>query len=178
MYRRAFTLLELMLTISLVVMLCTLALPSFFTSNQSLLLQELEKLEVTIRYLQQRALATQQTHELVFDTAANTYSYTINGKTVSHPLHKNLTFGALPGAHGPPGNPTTPITQALTLPTSKTSNNCFSCKIYSDWKLSPGAIYIMDRQKTTGGALTCAVSEVSYIRRYQYTSHQWILVSA
>lgn len=170
--RNAFTFLEMLIVIAIVIILCAITIHSFGDDDRTLMLQELEKIEVILLYLQQRAMATQQAQSLIITTTAQTYMY---GRA-RHVLPARICFGYVPTAYGPPGNPTAPLTQVATFPAVNPST--YILKIFPNGKMSSGALYMRNYSGTRLGALTCTVSQVSYLRKYMYDSGQWVLLAS
>lgn len=168
----AFTLIELLLVLTITLLLATLSIPSFFSSTEQEIVKELDKLEAIIVYLQQQAVATQKTHMIFFDQNQQGYLFDKNGKNVTFSFGNNICFGFLPTAYGPPGDPTAPIKQCIAFPINE--KNIFFAKLFPNGKISPGSLYITDKYKKHMGALTCSVSQVSYIRKYVYQSDKWV----
>lgn len=177
---KAFTLLELMLTLCIGLILCSMAIPHFMNRNQHQLMHELERLEVIFYYLQQRAIATNVAQELILDPVSQTYAYRKNNQLVTYRLAPNVSFGFISGVLGPPSQPIKPIASALVFAQYAQEGQkagLFSAKILPSGKISPGTLYLTDKTKNVMGALTCGVSRVSYIRRYLYQSQEWILLT-
>ncbi|MFA5306356.1 MAG: type II secretion system protein [Candidatus Babeliales bacterium] len=170
--RNAFTLLEMLVVITITIILCAITIHSFGDDDRTLILQELEKMEVILRYLQQRAMATQRVQSLVITTTAQTYSY----GAARQILPPRICFGYLATAYGPPGNPTAPLTHVATFPAVNPTT--FILKIFPNGKMSSGALYMRNYGGTRLGALTCTVSQVSYLRKYMYDSGQWVLLAS
>ena len=53
--------------------------------------------------------------------------------------------------------------------------NVKNLRILPNGNISPGAVYLSDHFKKVMGALTCSISQVSYIRAYLYESGRWQL---
>src|SRR5579872_64404 len=157
----AFTLIECCLVVAL------LGLMMFLTGAQSLFLHrllvrtELEHLYTTCYYLQRKAMITQQPQKLILQPDTNSYSY--NGTCYSLPTH--VRFGCPDGAQGPPAHPATVITKPITF-----INNAIS--FAPSGVMQAGTAYLIDRNGIHGYALSCAVAQVSYLRKYQYNG-QW-----
>lgn len=47
---------------------------------------------------------------------------------------------------------------------------------FPDGKIQPGSLYLTDTQERYLYALTIPVGQVSYIRRYRYDHHRWVLL--
>lgn len=170
--KRSFTLLELLMVIAIISIISMMAVPLLVQRPTAILAYELEKLTTILAYLQQRALATNQEQVLVIDAVRNEYRVVSPSKTVTYSLAKDLEWGFISGAYGPPSNPITPLTQVSTFPGS---NNLFNIKIIPNGNISPGAVYLTDHLRRVMGALTCSISQVSYIRAYLYNSGRWHL---
>jgi len=133
----------------------------------------LTELELLCRCAQYIACASNQQQTITLDTQENTCSLTTKQTTWQVELPKTCSFGVLPHALGPPSEPTRKIMQAVTFPSE---NN--QCKILFQptGVISPGTAYIIDKQESQLGALTCGISQVSYIRKYVYNNRTWHLL--
>ena len=106
-----FTLIELMVVITLIATVLMLMGAHVAFLDKYVIGSELRKLCTICHYLQQSAVARNQTHTLTFDVAAQ--QYTFNGHTES--LNRAVNFGVVPLAKGPPSNPVTTINSPITF---------------------------------------------------------------
>jgi Tfp pilus assembly protein FimT len=157
-------LIELMIAIAIIAALATIAIPSFKFMDRQLLSVEVERLYSTVTQLQRKAMLTSTNQTLKFDN--NLYNF----DKQKHSLPKNLTFGFLHNVKGPPATPSKTITSAVTFPGKKIT-------FYADGKISPGTAYLIDEANKFMYAVTVPVSEVSYIRKYQFKNGTWFLIS-
>jgi prepilin-type N-terminal cleavage/methylation domain-containing protein len=165
---RAFTLIELVLVLAIVVIISAVGLPYLWDRDQALLNHELEHLELLFTFMQQQALATNKPCTLVVQPP-RIYTFTRNGRVAMYQLAPGIEFGTIPGAYGPPANPTGPLTQAATFPpVMQAGMQGFEVVFLPNCQTTPGAVYLKATKSSFMGALTCAVSQVSYIRRYLY----------
>lgn len=125
---------------------------------------ELENIYGTCCMLQRLALMQGAPQMLIFDQDARSYRY---ADCVCH-LPKSVCFGTAYGVKGPPSSPDYVLANPITF---KDSTIIF----YPDGIIQSGAVYLTDTKKSCTYALSCAVSKVSYLRKYQYTS-SWHLV--
>lgn len=153
----AFTLIECCIVVLLI------GLVLFFTGGQSLFLNrimvrtELEHLYTTCYYLQRKAMITHQPQKLIFDQEHKSYSY----DTVRHDLPKSVSFGYPNGARGAPAGQEQFITHPITF-----INNAI---LFSPTGvMQAGTVYLCDTAHKYGFALSCAVAQVSYLRKYRY----------
>ena len=126
---------------------------------------ELEHLYSVSYYLQRRALMLHKPQTITFDIQTN--SYQANGKKYRLPSH--VRFGTADGVKGPPSSPNALIKQPITFVKN-------SITFHPDGVIQAGAIYLTDVGKHCTYALSCSVSSVSYLRKYQYTDG-WHLIS-
>ena len=166
---RAFTLIELVLVLAIVVIISVIGLPHLWDRDRSLLNHELEHLEVIFTFLQQQALATNKPQVLVIQPPC-TYTFMRNGRMVIYQLASGIEFGTLLGAYGPPANPTRADYPGRPPfpPSTQTGTPGFEVRFLPNSQVLPGSIYLKAHNLSIMGALTCAVSQVSYIRRYLY----------
>lgn len=133
--------------------------------RKSLVRAEIEKLHTICCYLKQVALVTNKQCVLTFDCDAGCYKYEDTIET----LPKQLRFGAAADVLGPPSAPTKPIKKGVTFPSNQ-------IVFYPTGIVHAGSVYISDKDYTYTYALSCAVSHVSYLRKYCYNAH-WELLS-
>lgn len=169
----SFTLLELVVVLCLILFLVTYTIPSFDFYKGLVLRRELQKIEALCYYLQQRAIVTGITQKMLIDPVKNNYSFSKNGQKIDFQLTNPLTFGFINGVMGPPAQPTASIGQVATF---SFENGLFVINFVSNGRISSGSLYFVDKQKKVMGALTCAVSQVSYIRVYLFSTGQWELL--
>ncbi len=157
--KAGFTLIELSLVLALlaVVLFLTAAHARFL--NRLVVRAELERLYATCYYLQRCAMAQGKPYKIVFDMHAHSYRY----NDCSYTLSSSVRFGCLPNTHGPPSKPTNTIAKPVTFKGN-------SLTFHPDGIVQSGTIYLTDAQHTCMYALSCAVSQVSYLRKYQYTN--------
>jgi len=136
---------------------------SFF--NGFLVKTEVDRLCNVIRYLQRCAMVENKNHVLVFDEKNQSYSF----DSRTYKLSKQVTFGFLSGAKGPPSKPSKAIDKSITFKDAK-----IIC--YSDGIIQSGMVYITDAAKKNMYAISCAVAKVSYVRIYKFNK-KWTLLS-
>ena len=181
--RKSFSLVELLIFLSLILVMVTVVVPRLDFFNNYFLSHELDKLFVTFSYLQQKAIAGNKKYSITFDLVNNSYSYQ-SGCSVTVPelvttkLSDKVSFGFIEGVMGPPSSPTKKIEKFINL--EKNINNSdrkFSEEVsfWPNGRISHGSIYLVDKSHKSMGALTCSVSQVSYIRRYKYENSVWKL---
>lgn len=174
--KKSFSLVELLIFLSLILVMVTVAVPRLDFFNNYLLSKELDKLFVTFSYLQQRAIAGNKKYSIIFDQINNCYSYQTENSNIRIQLADGVIFGFIDGVMGPPSSPTKKIEKFISL--EKNINNSdrkFNNEV-SFWpsgRISHGTIYLVDKSHKSMGALTCSVSQVSYIRRYKYENSVW-----
>ena len=169
--KNSHTLIELLITISLIMVLAVFTLPKTTFSTRTQVLNEINKLFAIFSYLQQRALATNSIQEFSINQEKNIYFFTINNKKECvQSLSKQIIFGVKKGIHGPPTKPIHVITKPITFPSS---HNLYKVTFTPKGKITPGTLYLSDKNYQYQGALTCPISQVSYVRRYLYENNQW-----
>ncbi|KKQ11546.1 MAG: hypothetical protein WCS92_03285 [Candidatus Babeliales bacterium] len=181
--RKSFSLVELLIFLSLILVMVTVAVPRLDFFNNYFLSHELDKLFVTFSYLQQKAIAGNKRYSITFDLVNNSYSYQA-GSSVTVPelvttkLSDKVSFGFIDGAMGPPSSPTKKIEKFINLEKNINNSDRKLREEVSFWpngRISHGTIYLVDKSHKSMGALTCSVSQVSYIRRYKYENSVWKL---
>lgn len=117
-------------------------------------------------HLQQVAISSNKILTLQFNIPSNSYSFQNNSVILS----KNVTYGVVDYAKGPPSLPNKIINKPITF---KNNQVIFS----HDGKINPGTIYLSDKLKRYLYAITIPISQVSLIRKYKYLNKQWILIN-
>ncbi len=163
--KRAFTLIELMIVISIVAIIAFLTSSYSRYLNRLIVRAELEHLHSVCFYVQRRALVTNTIHTLELDSSK--HMYRIGEKEYYLPAH--VQFGVVNGAKGPPSSPHHLITNAISFKDS-------TITFHPDGVIKPGVVYITDSSRACGYALSSSVSLVSYLRKYQYTTNGWELL--
>lgn len=179
--RKAFSLIELLIFLSLILVMVTVAVPRLDFFNNYFLSHELDKLFVTFSYLQQKAIAGNKKYSITFNLADNSYSYQSENPVnisefVTTRLSESVAFGFIEGVMGPPSNPTQKIEKSINLEKIINNSDRKLSEQVSFWpngRISHGTIYLVDKSHKHMGALTCSVSQVSYIRRYKYENSRW-----
>jgi len=173
MRRTGFLLFELLVVISLMAFLIVMSLPSSLYRNNDMVKSEIEQLFLTFSRLQRKAMATNQTIGLSCNPIRHSYSYeTLEKKHFIHTFPPAVRFGILPHVSGPPASPRRPLKRPITF--SQKSEAC-TVQFFPTGKISPGTIYLTDRNKRQLWALTCPIADVSYVRKYHYTLDGWKL---
>ncbi len=157
--KRAFSLIELMVVVSLIglLVILTVANVSFFASGYTRI--ELEKLYAICRYAQQKALMTNTAQTITLHAQGDRHSYDFGA--LQEQLSKSVIFGVPAGVKGPPATPTKIIESPVTFQHSQII-------FYPDGIISAGTVYLTDADKKTLYALTNGVSQVSFLRAYRY----------
>lgn len=126
---------------------------------------EIEKLETICCYLRCLAQTSNKPCILTFDIDRCRYQYA----HITEDLPKFLFFGVKGGILGPPSAPTGVIKKGVTFPGNQII-------FHPSGIVHAGTIYISDNVGSYVGALSCAVSKVSYMRKYCYTDGRWKLL--
>lgn len=126
---------------------------------------ELEHLYTVCYYLQRRAMMLNKSQVLTLNSARNSYSTPDR----SYNLPSHVQFGASSGAKGPPSAPEHVISNPITFQDN-------TIVFHPDGVIKPGALYLTDTSRQCTYALSSAVAQVSYLRKYQYTG-SWQIIS-
>lgn len=171
--QNSFSLIEIMIGLSIIMILCSLWPAHFFDFNRQVLMHELDTLMVTFSYLQQRAMASYAAQEIIFDLHNGTYSYSkkANSRFIKK-MPDSVKFGFLKHAHGPPSDPRKPIKKAITF--EHNDPKVIQATFLPNGKVTPGTIYLVDKREKNMVALTVPVSQVSYVRKYRYENNKWV----
>jgi hypothetical protein len=169
--KKSFSLIELLITLGLVMIIVAFTIPRTTFFARILVHVEINKLYALFSYLQQRAFASNEEQEVSFNLSSHTYQFkTVQGAVATYHLLGCVQFGACDHVKGPPSAPTRPIDKAATFPLR---NNVSTVVFLPNGKITPGTVYLIDGEKRYLGALTCPISQVSYIRRYTHDGQRW-----
>ena len=170
--RSSFTLIELIITITILFIVLAITIPKMPFFNLIILNKETELMASTFSHLQQKAITSNITLELIFTTTANKYTYqTTSQKTYTHILPKPIQFGFRDKTLGPPSNHKNPILKSITFKRKNIKGPTVS--FFPDGNISAGTVYLIDKNKKYMKALTCSVEETSYLRIYDYINNKW-----
>ena len=159
-HNKAFSILELLCCLFLVTIICFLAIPNFIFLDKKMVIGEVNAFYFTILHARQLAITSNKQLELKINLDENSYEYMSRKKT----LPPKISFGSLPKILGPPSLPQ----KTILYPTFKNNRIIF----YPNGNISPGTIYLKDNKDVY--AITCPVSQVSYVRKYKNKDNEWI----
>lgn len=163
--RGGIALFELIVVLAFLMIIVSLAVPTFSVFDRLLVRAELDTLYLTCASLQQEAQLTGQAKELIFMITQQAYTW---GKE-RHVLHPSVRFGFIQDVKGPPSSPQVIIKHPVTFPSDK-------IVFHPDGIVQAGSVYLIDKASRFLFALTCPVSRVSYVRRYIY-QESWSPIS-
>ena len=164
-HKPAFTLIELLVVISLIALLATLGVMQLSFLDETITHAQVDKLAAVCSYLQHRAIVSNSEQILLCDEQKNEY----RGSNVSETLSPRVCFGFLPHVLGSPGAPSRVIKKAITFPDA-------TIHFFPTGIISSGTLYLTDKNKKYMYALSNAISQVSYLRRYRYDG-KWKLLN-
>ena len=167
----SFSLFELLAVVAVIIILLTVTVSKSSFFNRFVLKNEVDKVFTIFSYLQQKAIASNNQQEIIFDLQKN--SYLMNSNSKENKLANVVRFGFLPNSYGPPSDPTKLIQNAVSF--KKYDQNKFKVIFYPDGKIESGSIYLVDKDYKYMLALTVPVSNISYIRKYEYEYGKWIV---
>lgn len=162
--KEGFLLLEVLVVLALIAVLMALSSAHSNFVRRALVRAEIEKLHTICSYLKQVAQVSNTQCILTFDVAQGSYRY----EDTVEKLPKQIVFAAPHGVLGPPSAPQKAVTKGVTFPQDR-------IVFYPTGIVHAGTVYISDREGTYTCALSCAVSQVSYLRKYFY-DHRWHLL--
>lgn len=167
----AFSLIEFVVSLSIALILFSVTIPQFFDNANYQLKHELEHLAITCAYLQRKAIASNRSLELVFDQAAQRYTYPgRNNQIQTRTLNQMVKFGFFADAKGPPSEPKKLIRHAVTFDYKKKEATAL---FLPKGKITPGSIYLVTKDKKHMGAVTCSLSKLAIVRKYIYLKKKW-----
>jgi hypothetical protein len=155
--------LELLIAVALAIALACVSTPALRLFDRLIVRIELDNIYTQCMLLRQQARMTGVAQELIFDPL--THAYSAAGQ--HYKLPRMVRFGILNQVKGPPSVHHSFVTKPITFPKNKII-------FYPDGIMQAGTVYLCDRAQQFLCALTIAVSPISYIRRYTYSSaHGW-----
>ena len=161
---KGFSLVELMISLAIFCLVITLTFSNVSFLEQSVAQSEIDKLYSIAHYLQRRAQMTNQEQVLRFDRFGKSYSF--NGRQETLP--KGIEFGTLPSIKGPPASPLRDVTNPITFKGEKIT-------FHPQGIMQSGTVYLMHKKQQKMYALSCAVAQVSFLRKYRYDK-RWVLM--
>lgn len=166
MYKKsdAFSLFEVIVVLALITLTLSIGIFYWRSSKNNIVFMELERLYALCMLVHHRAQADGCSYTITIDPKTKTLSTPFFSET----LAEGVEFGVLSGVRGPPGIPTDTLKKPITFVGSK---------IVCDPQgvIQPGTLYLTDSARSCLYALSVAVSQISYIRRYIYTNG-WVLL--
>lgn len=155
--KSGFTLIELIVVISLCMLLCCVSLVSFKSFERSLVGAEMQLFCAACNSLQQQAIVTNTIQELSIDAAHHTYSCNGHG----HTLAKGVYFDIALDAYGPPSAPHKLLEKAVTFKENK-------ILFYPEGMMSAGMVCFTNSSHSLLYAISSAVAHISFLRCYSY----------
>jgi hypothetical protein len=166
MKQSGFSFLEISIAISIMMLMVSCGLYMFNFYDRLFVHLELNRIYALIRSCSARAMCMHTPENILFSPDTGTYT----AHQVTYELTPGVTFGILPEVQGPPAHPEQMLSSPLTFVGKKIS-------IYPDGRVQPGTLYLTDTKKRWLYALTCPIGHVSYLRRYRYMNHEWVLLT-
>lgn len=155
--KSGFSLIELMITISLCMVLVSLGVMNFRSLEKAKVIAEMDVLCAACNAMQQQAIATGTIQELAIDAARHAYS--CNGH--EHVLTAGVYFDTALDAYGPPSAPHKRLEHSITF---KDNTILF----YPEGMMSAGMICFTNEKRSILYAISSSVAHVSFLRRYYY----------
>lgn len=160
MKQAGFSLLELSFVLALIGLLVTLGIMVFPSYDRLFAHAELDRLYMGFLACAHKAMATGVAQTIEFDPTNNTIA--LDGAVQK--LTQRVCFGSLAESWGPPASPTTRIEDPVTF-------KYHQATCYPDGTIQAGSIYLTDSDKQHMFALTSAVGQIAYVRRYRYKAN-------
>ena len=171
MKKKSFSLIELLVVLSIFSIILVLFISKFSFLNKFLLKNEIEKLYSDFYFLQQKAISKNEKQELFLELNNNLYFYNVLDKKVIRKFSNFIEFGFLKSVKGPPSCPRKYINKAVTF---KKYDSFYKVEFFNNGIVSAGTIYLIDKNKKYMNALTVGVSNVFYIRKYKFVNSHWL----
>jgi prepilin-type N-terminal cleavage/methylation domain-containing protein len=162
--RYGFSLVELMIVLSIMGLFTLLVVTNTTFLHRSIMYAQLEQLYSICQLARQTALATNQAQTIQFDRLTNSYTWAHRKES----LPRSLRFGFIPGTKGPPAHPTAQLYTPITFSGDKIT-------FYPDGIVQSGTLYLIDEHATSMYAISNAVAQFSYLRMYRYDGTWQIL---
>ncbi len=169
--KSGFTLFEILIVIGIISFILYISIGFFKLNNDTLIMQELEKLYSCMLYLQSKAQIEQKNQYLNLNLSDNSYTY--NNYPNNIKILDPISFGFIENSKGPPSNPKVNINRAITFKDNKIT-------FYKDKTISSGIIYMIDKNKNFMYALSTGIANITYIRKYKYikdSPKSWNLIN-
>lgn len=160
--KAGFSIIEIVIFLAIIVLLTTITLTNFWFLQRSVVQLELSQLQAAFDYTRQLAIATNQAQTITFDQTNHSYNYS----KYQAQLSNYTRFGFAPGTYGPPSDPKSPLTQAITFENQQVL-------ISPQGVIAPGAIYLTDQQHKLTYALTVPLSQITLMRKYKNWYGHW-----
>lgn len=160
--KKAFSLIELLCALAIILTIATLSVSSFNFISSLIMRTELMHLKQVFHAARVRARATRKPTIITI----NTINHSVEFDGTRHNLPSFLRWGVLPNAKGPPSSPHTLVVSATTFP-----NHTVSCS--PSGIIAAGTIYAKDTRNSVQYALTCGISNSSFIRIYRWDHGTW-----
>ncbi len=152
-----FSLFELLIALGLLTVIATLTITNTSFLNRFILQTEVEKLFSHCMHQQYKALMSGSNQTITFNPKQQIY--TVGNQTYKLPT--TIEFAMPGGAKGPPSKPTKKITKPITW-----KNNTLIC--HTSGIMQSGTVYLTNKRKTQGWAISNGVGTVSFLRKYRY----------
>ena len=160
-----------MIVVVLVCILVVITTPRTSFFQQQTILADLHRLFTVFSFVQYKAMASNTQQTITFDLEKKSYTYlSLSNKETTVTLASGNMFGVIHGVKGPPSSLTSLIKKAITF---QSPSGELRANLMTNGKISPGTVYLINQKTTILCALTCPVSQVSYIRLYVYRNGQW-----
>lgn len=168
--KNGFLIIELVLTLSLIVIFSSCIIFSSFWFSRYVTLTELKSFQSFFRYVQHKAIVQREDIKIICDIENSqcVEENTTIGKEI-FTLHNDIRFQILPGILGPPAS----AQHIITKPTTFIHNTIV---FYKTGVISSGTIYLLNTQSNTQYALSNAISPISFLRLYQYKNGKWEII--
>lgn len=174
MNSKAFSLIEILVVISIIFLISTTSFYRFSFFDKFLVKNETQHLFNAMSFLQQKAISSNTNQQLFFDLKNNCYFYFSNNKKNNHKLANKVKFDFIKGILGPPSAPSKTIKKITTFKRNK--DGFYFATFHPNGQIDTGTIYLVDKRYKSMFAVTSPISQVSYLRKYQHLKNKWILV--
>lgn len=162
----AYTLLELLIAASVIVIIVSIAIPKLKIDNSVTIKLELKRLKTYCNFLVRCAIITSKTQELTLNLPENSYAF--DNKTIK--LDSNISFGILESIKILPNNSNKILEKFLERPSSFKNNKI---NFYPNGTTSAGIIFLKDKNQQYCLALSLGISQLPYIRCYEFKASRW-----
>lgn len=166
---KGYSLIEISIVLTALLIMAVFCANFVFRTAETRLIDALRTLQIELFCLQQQALTSNAQYRINFLLEQNAYQIIQAEKSYVNKLPQNIIFGVKTGTKGPPGKPTTPITQPIRFE----NPHPLAAIIQAHGRISSGTVYLMHNSGRAAGAITVTPHQVAHVRVYLLKNRAW-----